>query len=79
MSFTLKSLFNFSMIFVDADADADLSPRHRSSHLLLSNHQTQIPTNLIQSQSQSQSQTPIQILIQRRNLNILEETKEVKG
>ena len=65
------------MIFVDADAD--LSPRHRSSHLLLSNHQTQIPTSLIQSQSQSQSQTPIQILIQRRNLNILEETKEVKG
>ena len=77
MSFTLKSLFNFSMIFVDADAD--LSPRHRSSHLLLSNHQTQIPTSLIQSQSQSQSQTPIQILIQHRNLNILEETKEVKG
>ena len=63
------------MIFVDADADADLSPRHRSSHLLLSNHQTQIPTSLIQSQSQ----TPIQILIQRRNLNILEETKEFKG
>ena len=65
------------MIFVDADAD--LSPRHRSSHLLLSNHQTQIPTSLIQSQSQSQSQTPIQILIQHRNLSILEETKEVKG
>ena len=77
MSFILKSLFNFSMIFVDADAD--LSPRHRSSHLLLSNHQTQIPTSLIQSQSQSQSQTPIQILIQHRNLSILEETKEVKG
>ena len=75
MSFTLKSLFNFSMIFVYDDAD--LSPRHRSSHLLLSNHQTQIPTSLIQSQSQSQ--TPIQILIQRRNLSILEETKEVKG
>ena len=65
------------MIFVDADAD--LSPRHRSSHLLLSNHQTQIPTSLIQSQSQSQSQTPLQILIQHRNLSILEETKEVKG
>ena len=77
MSFTIKSLFNFSLIFVYADAD--LSPRHRSSHLLLSNHQTQIPTSLIQSQSQSQSQTPIQILIQRRNLSILEETKEVKG
>lgn len=77
MSFTLKSLFNFSMIFVYADDD--LSPRHRSSHLLLSNHQTQIPTSLIQSQSQSQSQTPIQILIQRRNLSILEERKEVKG
>ena len=65
------------MIFVDADADADLSPRHRSSHLLLSNHQIQIPTSLIQSQSQNQ--TPIQILIQRRNLSKLEETKEVKG
>ena len=65
------------MIFVYADAD--LSPRHRSSHLLPSKHQTQIPTSPIQIQSQSQSQIPIQILIQRRNLSILEETKEVKG
>ena len=73
MSFTFKSLFNFSMIFVYADAD--LSPHHRSSHLLLSNHQTQIPTSLIQSQSQ----TPIQILIQSLNMSILEETKDVKG
>ena len=67
------------MIFVYADAD--LSPRHRSSHLLPPKHQTQIPTSpiQIQSQSQSQSQIPIQILIQRRNQSILEETKEVKG
>lgn len=77
MSFTLKSVFNFPMIFVYAYADADLSPRHRPSHLLLSNHQTQIPTSLIQSRSRTQS--PIHILIQSRNLSILEETKEVSG